>query len=53
MTIDYTSLMEYISSLNSDGTLSDVDLNRIIQYIIDGGLYQTINLQKTNNGGIF
>jgi hypothetical protein len=53
MTINYDSLVAYINSLNSDGTLTKADLNRIIQYILSGGLTDTINTQKSNNGGIF
>jgi hypothetical protein len=53
MTITYETLIAYINSLNLDGTLSKADLNNIIRYIINGGLTQEINIQKSNNGGTF
>lgn len=53
MTITYDSLIAYINSLNTDGTISNADLNSIVQYILNGGLQQTINTNKSNNGGTF
>ena len=53
MTITYETLVAYINSLNADGTLSKDDLNKIVQYILKGGLPQEINIKKSNNGGTF
>lgn len=53
MTITYSSLVDYINSLSSGGTLTKTDLNKIIKYIMQGGLTSEINLQKSNNGGTF
>lgn len=54
MTIDYAALVAYINSQkNPDGTFSKAGLNKIIQFIITGGLPAEINIQKSNNGGTF
>lgn len=53
MTITYETLIAYINTLYVDGTISNADLNKIAQYILNGGLLKKINIQKSNNGGTF
>ncbi len=53
MTISYVDLIAYIDTLSVGGTLSKADLNNIIRFILSGGLSTEINIQKSNNGGIF
>ena len=53
MTITYETLIAYINSLNTDGSLSKFDAYKIMQYILSGGLSDAINTKKSNNGGTF
>ena len=53
MIIDYAALVAYINSLGNTGTLTKSELNKIIRFILNGGLTSVINTQKSNNGGIF